>query len=468
MDSWRSAPALPLGLLHAATFAAEEYNISIFDQRLCGNWEKELRAAVKEANPLLVGASMYIGPSTANALRMLSFIRSVSGAPTVAGGVLPSLEPELALNDPAIDYVVKGEGEYALPALAACIESGASPRGAAGVWFKDGDGVVKGAEAPLLDIENLPEIPYGVIPVEKYLPSYEGEATFYMQTSRGCPLNCSYCFNPAFNRGAWRRQSSGRVVERIERAAGEFRFRNIYFVDDNFFIDMKRALEIASILARLGISWQVQGVGIPCLKKMSGEDLKALKESGLKRITIGIESGSPAVRKLMRKSYTNDDVREIIARLKDFGFIVYCSFMCNLPGETDEDLRQSVGLVFDLIKLNPNFRSSPFYSFVPSPGTDLYDTAVERGFVPPGTLREWGDISFDSGDNVSLGSRPPRDYKGLYVASLFCDNKTREYASSTAMKIMSFLYKPLAVLRMKKLFFKLMPEINIFFRLIKH
>lgn len=467
MDSWRSAPSLPLGLLHAATFAAGEYRVAIFDQRFFRNWEKELLRVLKEAEPLLVGTTMYIGPSTANALRMLALVRGVSDVPTVAGGVLPSLEPELALSDPGIDYVVKGEGERALPALAGCIESGSAPDGAAGVWFKRENSTVKGPEAPLLDIENLPEIPYDILPVEKYLPSYGGEATFYMQTSRGCPMNCSYCFNPEFNRRAWRKQSSGRVAERIEYAARKFHFRNIYFVDDDFFVDMKRAIETAAVLARLRISWQVQGVGIPSLKKMTGGEMKTLKESGLKRITIGIESGSPAMRRLMRKNYSNDDIRDIISRLRDFGFVVFCSFMCNLPTETDEDIRQSVNLVFDLIKANPNFRASPFYSFVPSPGTDLFRTAVEHGFTPPATLGEWGDISFDCGKNIRFGARSARFYRGLYLATLFCDNKTREYASSAAMKIFSFLYRPIAILRLKKLFFKLMPEQDVFFRLIR-
>lgn len=467
MDSWRSAPALPLGLLHAATFAAEIYRVVIFDQRFSRRWETELPRVLKSAEPFLVGTSIYIGPSTASALAMLSLIRKVSDVPTVIGGVLPSLAPELALNDPRIDYLVKGEGELALPALAECIEHAASPSGMNGIWFKEDNTVMRGVEGPLLDIERLPEIPYDIVPVEKYIPSYQGEATFYMQTSRGCPMRCSYCFNPEFNRGTWRKQSSGRVAERIEYAADKFHFQSIYFVDDDFFIDIQRAMEIASVLERRRISWQVQGVGIPSLKKMTDAHLSALKKSGLKRITIGVESGSPEMRRLMRKNFSNDELREIISKLKNFGFIVYCSFICNLPMETDEDIRQSVKLVFELIKTNRNFRTSPFYSYVPLPGTELFKTACEQGFTQPASIEEWGAISFDCNQGVSLGGRNPRFYKGLYLATLFCDNKTREYAASAAMKFISFLYKPIATIRLRKLFFRFMPEIDIFYRLIK-
>ena len=56
-DDMRSAPALPLALIHAATLAAEEFEVEIFDRRLYnGNWEQELERRVTD-DVILVGAT---------------------------------------------------------------------------------------------------------------------------------------------------------------------------------------------------------------------------------------------------------------------------------------------------------------------------------------------------------------------------------------------------------------------------
>lgn len=464
MDSLRSAPSLPLGLLHAASIAVEKFRVVIFDQRTASDWRSELGRVVIETEPLLIGATMFLGPTIVNALDMLAVARSASDAPTVIGGVLPSLVPKLCLADPNVDMVVQGEGERTLARLAEKLSRGESPAGIPGVWTKKSGGVPATADA-LLELDTLPEIPYRLLPVERYMPSYGGAGSFYMETSRGCPMNCAYCFNTEFNHGKWRSQSSRRVEERLELANEKFGAKNIYFVDDNFFIDLRRGLEIARTLQRLGMEWQIQGVGISSLRKMLDEDFALLRDCGLKRITIGVESGSAEVRRTLGKSYTNDDVREVVTRLKRFDFIVFCSFMCGIPSETREDVRKSVDLALELLTLNPNFRVSPFYSFTPTPGTKLFDAAVERGFVPPATLREWGGISFDGGSPV--GDTEAAFRKGLYVATLFCDDKPREYSASLLFRIAAFLYRPIARRRLRSMFFGFMPEINILNRMLK-
>ena len=158
---------------------------------------------------------------------------------------------------------------------------------------------------------------------------------------------------------------------------------------------------------------------------------------------------------------------DVISRLKEFKIIVFCSFMCNLPGETRNDVKKSITLMFDLMKLNPNFRSSPFYNYVPSPGTALFQTAVQKGFKSPKSLEQWGRISFDSNETVNSSNSDTRFYKGLYIATLFSDKKPCEYSASLFFRLLAFLYKPIARLRLKKMFFRLMPEIDFFYWMIK-
>jgi radical SAM superfamily enzyme YgiQ (UPF0313 family) len=462
MDSWRSAPALPLGLLHAASLCAQNHTVRIFDQRLHADWESALRREILDHPPMLVATTMFLGPAVSNALAMLEATRSFTNAPTAAGGVLPSIIPETAASDPRIDFVIQGEGEQALDQLAAQLAGNLNPDSVPGLWRISDNATISSEPADLLDLDSLPEIPYHLIPVERYMPRYRNDNTFYMETSRGCPRRCTYCFNPAFNRGVWRKQSAERVCERLQFINRTLGVNSVYFVDDNFFIDRKRALTIAETLGGLKFIWQVQGADIPTLNAMPRDELAFLKSTGLARLTIGIESGSPRMRKILGKNYSNDDVRSVLLKLREFGFIVYCSFMCNLPGETDYDLTQSVSMVFDLMRLNPQFRTSPFYAYAPAPGTELFLKACEQGFHAPETLEQWGRISFDRNPYRRMGGRPARFYEGLYISSLFSDNKQAEYAGSAISKFLSVLYRPVARLRLRSLFFRLMPEIDLF------
>ena len=467
MDSWRSAPSLPLALLHASTFAAQRYHVRLFDQRLNPQWKIALRHEIETTQPILIGATMFLGQAVANSLRMLEEAKRICKAPTVIGGVLPSLMPEDCLADTRVDYVVQGEGEKAILELARCLENHEVPSSVSGIWFRNENRISGTKHTELLHLDLLPEIPYHLIPVEKYLPRYGGISSFYMETSRGCPLSCTYCFNPEFNHGVWRAQSAQHVRERLAFAKNKFNMKDVYFVDDNFFIDIKRGLEIAKAMGQFGLRWQVQGVGISSLKKMSDEELRFLSENGLRRMTVGLESGSPKIKKILGKHYTNEEVKDVISRLKEFKIIVYCSFMCNLPGETHDDVKQSIILMFDLMKLNPNFRSSPFYNYAPSPGTALFHAAVQEGFKPPKSLEQWARISFDGNETEISGSNNARFYKGLYIATLFSDRKPHEYSTSFFFRILAFLYKPIARFRLKKMFFYLMPEINLFYWMIK-
>ena len=465
MDSMRSRPSLPLGLLHAASLAVQRYRVVIFDQRLCTDWRTRLAETIAREQPMLIGATMFLGPPVANALAMLEHAAGLSPAPRVAGGPLAGSIPELCLNDPRgrIQHVVDGEGEQALPALAGRVAAGEPAHDVPGVWALHHGDVRRGPEAPLLNLDTLPEIPYHLVDVAQYQPRYAGERTFYMETSRGCPMKCTYCYNARFNRGAWRAQSADTVARRIRHAAEQFGARSFYFVDDNFFIDKARGLAIAHTLAELGGEWQVQGVGVASLQRMADEDLALLRSSGLRRLTIGIESGSPRVRKVLGKSYSNRDVRELMARLHAHGFIVFCSFMCDIPTETRAEIGESANLALALIRDNPNFRTSPFYRYVPTPGTRLSDTAAAQGFRTPGTVDGWGEISFDHNDTSGADAR---FFRGLYVATLFCDSKSREYSGSLLFRAAAALYRPPARLRLRFLFFRYMPEARLFFWLL--
>lgn len=468
-EGFRSAPSLPLNMLHASSLIADEFDVTIIDPRLHADWEKRLARAV-ENEPVFAGISAMTGPAAVSSIRIARAVKRIADIPVALGGVHPTIVAETALREHAIDYVVCGEGEIPLQRLAQSLAQRGDTENIPGIRTKQNP--VRAVDPQefeeRIDLEQCPEIPYHLVHAEQYLQYFNGVSNYIsMETSRGCPYRCRYCYHGRPEYSGWRAQSPGRVFERAKYVKEHVGAGGIYFVDDNFFIDTDRATHIAESMARLNLKWQVQGIDIAALRKMDDGYLSFLASSGLTRITIGIDSGSDRIRKKLHKQLLTSEVVETIARLKNYPIIVYCSFIVNFPGETAEDLKSTMRLIGTLYDANPFFRNSPVYQFVPFPGTQLALELDHQGFRWPATFIQWGAFSFETGygvDNTGVGSDY---YKALYFTTLFTDGKFEEFLSSRILKILSRLYKPIARFRLKKYFMKYMPERSLFLAMEK-
>ena len=320
--------------------------------------------------------------------------------------------------------------------------------------------VIKTQAREFIDLNSIPYLPYNLIDMNKYLPLYKFIPTFNLMTSRGCINRCSYCYNQFFNTQTWRSISPENTVNSITMLYREYGIRSFYFVDDNFLINVKRALNIASLIEKLPfkICWQIQGVTANSLLKLGPTDLKLLENSGLIRISVGVESGSEKIVKLICKPSEIEDVIKINKILSNYNIVVYYSFICGFPNETIEDLKKSIALAFKLIKDNKNARTSPFYIYTPFPNTPLYEQILNLGFKSPKTLSGWSRFDHNR-INLDFFSK---NYKkiliGLNFVSLFIDNKFDEYTIPIFLKIIIKLYKPIARFRMKRMKFSFLIE----------
>jgi radical SAM superfamily enzyme YgiQ (UPF0313 family) len=241
----------------------------------------------------------------------------------------------------------------------------------------------------------------------------------------------------------------------------------VYFTDDDFFINAKRSRAIIEGLLDVDVTWQVQGSDIICVSKMDDEFLRLLSDSGFRRFTIGIETGSPRVRQTMKKAGSVELIEKTFERLARFDFIIFGSFISNTPGETLDDIRLSVALMERLHRINPNFRNSPVYHYTPFPGTPMFDDAVDAGFRPPTELEGWADFSYEGNGCVHIGSQHPRFYERLYLATLLNDRKVDEYTVPWYIRLGAQLYRPIAQQRLRHLYFDYMPEMTLARRLLR-
>ena len=262
-----------------------------------------------------------------------------------------------------------------------------------------------------------------------------------------------------FNNQKWRFLSAQEVLRRVGHARRAFGAENIYFVDDNFFIHLKRGQEIMEGFKQWdGLTWQVQGVDISYLRRMDDNYIRLMIESGCTRITMGVESGSQRLRDIMRKPGTVEEIIRTVERLARHNIIIYCSFIVGAPAETLEDLRETVKLIFRLHQINPNVRTSPLYNYTPYPGTQMYTEAIQAGFQPPASLEDWADMSFETCTRVWKKQWDEAFLQSLYLTSLMVDRKAEEYSESRLMRLAAKMYRPVARFRLKHLYFGAMAE----------
>lgn len=455
-DTLRSSPALPLSLLHAANLASREFETRLVDLRVDPQWRVSLKNAIGPET-LAVGFTAYTGPMILSSLEMAEEARKLTDAPLVWGGIHPTLESPTTIQSKLVDIVVRGEGEETLIELLRALKQKKSLENIQGIWHKERGEIRRNPDRDLLDIESLPDIPYHLVDVNRYMPLYRGRKSFSLQSSRGCPHSCAYCFNPRFNGRRLRSKSPRRTLDLVRRIVDEFGPEDIYFVDDNFLLDFERDMAVVEGMKDVGVAWEIQGMDILRLKRLDEAQLKLLAESGLQRFTVGIESASPRVRKLMKKAGTVEDIEFVIRKLAKYDIFIYAGVIAGVPTETKEETRQTIEFILKLLKINPNMHNSPLYNYTPYPGTEMFDLAVENGFVPPKSLDEWGRIG--GFEKFSWGNRPDsKFYEALYFVSNFIDYKTRGYDVPSIVKFLADLYRPVARWRVKHLNFDFLIE----------
>ncbi len=463
MDSRRSHPAVPLSILSAANLVSREFGVKILDMRISNSFEEELKTELLK-KPLLVASTCWTGPMIRDVVRVARFVKRYGDIPVVLGGVHPTLLPEQTVLSPFVDFVITGEGEESLLKLARVLKNGGSIGDVPNLCYKKDGKAVSTFRSDFLKLDELPELPYHLIEVTKYLPLYQGRRSISIESSRGCPFRCRYCYQGPFNRQQIRFVSADKVVKSVINLRDRYGVEDFYFIDDNFYIDMERGKEIALGLQGRGVTYQIQGVDILSLSKMSDEYFSLLERSGLRRLTIGIETGSPRLREYLGKKGDVETIIEVVKRLSKHNIIIYCSFFGGYPEETVEDVRMSIDLMLRLIGLNPNFRTSPYYIYIPFPGTRMYEEIVKAGrFREPKTFEEWGDFSWEDNPYIrTLGREKAELYRRLYLLTLFADDKYREYEYSSLRKAAASLYHRIAYLRLKHFWLRYMPEMLLY------
>ena len=154
--------APPFGVLCASSLLNKEnYKIKVIDQRTDKNWKNQIKSALK-SNPLFVGISTMTGSQIYYALEMAKTVRKNNkDIKIVWGGTHPTIIPQQTLENEYVDIIVRGEGEETCLELAKRIEKNKD--------YSKLKGINLNPQRKYLDINKLPETPWKIINVKKYI-----------------------------------------------------------------------------------------------------------------------------------------------------------------------------------------------------------------------------------------------------------------------------------------------------------
>lgn len=385
----------PLGLLYLASeLTARGFSVKIIDTETTSNWSKALVGAMEETT-LLVGIGVMTGHQIGDAIDFAAAVKRIRNVPVVWGGLHPSLLPEETLRHEMVDIVVIGEAEMTLADLAESIRNHDSLEGVRSIVYKqNGEIIHTRPRDNFLEMDKLRLPDYRMVDVEYYANqtrSFMGErkGCLDLNTDRGCPNRCGFCYNLKFNARRWRAMSAEKVLDAIAAMVNRYRIAAINFTSDNFFVNKERVRAIASglIERKLNIAWHAD-IRVDTFLQYDDSLLSLIKKSGCAELTFGVESGSDQILQLICKDIRVEDVLRAHARALDFGFRVNYHFMIGFPDETSADIRATSRLIYRLSGQEGITIFGPAI-YTPYPGTPLFDRSVQLGFRQPRSLEAW-------------------------------------------------------------------------------
>jgi len=389
--------------------------------------ERKIVEKTIKLKPDIVAFSAYSG-NYRWCLRIAYAIRKLSDIPIVFGGVHPTAVPERVLANDCIDYLIVGEGEYAMLDLIEHLEGSSKYNtnliNTANIGLRHEGHIIVNSPRPYIrDLDSLPfpdkALFFNKEPLLKNDP-------YLIMTSRGCPYNCTYCSNDLYKtlycdeKQHIRRRSPDNVIAELAYAKVHAKIRRVNFMDD-VFASSKLWLEEFTEKYRTRI-----GLPFHCLVhplSITKDIAKLLKEAGCDLVGIGIQSGSERIRNtIYERKESNEQIKQAISILKNVKLKVKVDHIFGAPTETEEDLKKSLAL-YQSIK--PEMILTFWLTYYPQ--TAIIKKALELGVLRQKDIEqiEEGYTGYTHGigsvptESVALFAR----YEVLFELLALCPNE---------------------------------------------
>lgn len=361
-------------------------------------------------------------------------------AAIVWGGVHPTLFPEQTVEDPVVDIVAANDAASTIVELAERISSDSDLSGVPGIFYKNGKQqiIINPPNTNKDNFNNIPFIDFTLLEHSRYSRKnsvaieafyggqYKDMKTYPVITAIGCVHRCTFCINVILEKN-FHFRSAEEIVERIEFIRRRYNADFIQPLDENFLFNKKRTFEFLDLLEKnkINIKWRPQArADYFDDNYINLETARRLNRSGMVVVSMGAESASQWMLDKLKKGLKVEQLIKAAQILSKANIVPKMNFMVGLPGETEEDIKNTYQLALRIRKMAK--RSCIYVTpFRPYPGSELYDEVVNKyGYSPPGSLKEWARLSekefvdsagYESFDNYKWVKNPRRLNAMLYV-----------------------------------------------------
>ncbi len=399
---------LPLGLMYiAAVLDKAGFETEILDTlvRKCeriktggaehyGMSFENIGKEIAGRKPDIVGINGATMPHIENAIRTAELVKKINPKIlTIIGGNDATVRAEALLREnPAIDVVIRGEGEYTLLEIAEKWKGmPSSIKGIKGTAYMENKKVKINEPRPF--IQNLDELPfpaYHLVNMEDYFdPEKKVELwgggahlrDIPFITSRGCPMRCCFCSIHLHMGRQWRAHSAEYVIRHLKHVIENYRVEHIHFDDDNIAIDKQRLHKILDGIAaeKLKFTWDTPN-GIRA-DRLDMDLLVKMKKTGCELLIISPESGDQWVLdNIVHKALKLTDVENVAAMCQKLKIPLGALFIIGFPDETKEQIQHTIDFSLMLTrKYDVQWRG--IIIAVPMFGTEMHEICRERNYI---------------------------------------------------------------------------------------
>ena len=354
--------------------------------------ERDLRRTAEAFGPDVIAFGSTTGFHKAY-LRVIRSLRESTGAVTVMGGAHPTFFPGILEEEPSLDYVIRGEAEEAFPALLDAVAGLRDLSTVGNLRYRGDGGIVETTMLPLID--DLDSVPF---PDRGMLSRYGDRVntrTAFVITGRGCPFDCSYCFNHAYRDlyaglgRAYRRRSVDNVLGEIEDLRNQYRkLQMVIFQDDIFIIDEDWVIDFCErYRGRIGLPFHCHLRANLVTPRIA----RALADAGCISIKMAIEAADDRLRnEVLHRGMSRETIVSACDAVRGAGIVLVTQNILGIPTSTLEQ---------DLETLALNIRCRPDFAFAtlmqPYPGTRINEFCRERGLLDESVSESLPDSFFD-------------------------------------------------------------------------
>lgn len=397
-------------LVLEACFAAEDECKFDFDK----TWQQDLAAAIEDFAPDLIAVTCMF-TMTHQSLRSTCDYAAKFDIPIAIGGVHVSNDVERILDDiPSVKFAFLRESDVSLKVFCDVVAGRRETADLGQVIFSDQSGRLRFTRDvrptademdvipayDLMDVGNLSH--YGVMGnYHGFKPRGTRFAT--VLSNRGCRAQCTFCCVRNFNGVSVRQRAVESVLDELEMLKNEYGIGHIVWLDDDLLKDERRALSLFNGMVKrnIGITWDATNglIAASC----SPEMVLAMAASGCIAISIGMESGNPAILKQVKKPGT---IKNFIAAAEAFRGVpeihARVFLMVGFPGETLSMISDTINVAREM-----DMDWSSITVLQPLPNTPIYDSMVEQGLIQKLGSSE---VRFNAGgygkqDEIDMGLR---------------------------------------------------------------